>query len=196
MAWCCHREDPEYKYEVKSLLENEHGVQRESYKYYNSLEDVDHLVKENENVSITKVKTQLGLSDLKDKMRKEGQKFTDATFPPQHSSLGNIPGNISWKRIPELLVNQQPVIFDKKIEPSDVIAGHEGDCYLLSSLAALAEFPDIIKKIFRGQTANAEGLYKVSLRVDGVVEEVVIDDFVPVNENGKPVFCQPNKKTG
>lgn len=92
-------------------------------------------------MSITKVKTQIGLNDLVNQMHKEGQKFTDATFPPQQSSLGNIPGNITWKRIPELLRNQQPIIFDRKIEPSDVIAGHEGDCYLLSSLAALAEFP-------------------------------------------------------
>jgi hypothetical protein len=44
------------------------------------------------------------------------------------------------------------VLFDKKVEPSDVIAGHAGDCYLLSSLAALAEFPEIIKRIFRGQS--------------------------------------------
>jgi hypothetical protein len=36
----------------------------------------------------------------------------------------------------------------------------------------------------------------VNLRVDGVVEEVVIDDFIPVHENGLPVFCQPNKSTG
>jgi hypothetical protein len=72
-------------------------------------------------------------------------------FPPNNSSLGSVEGNISWKRIPELIRNQNPVLFDTKIEPSDVITGHEGDCYFLSSLAALAEFPDIIKKIFRGQ---------------------------------------------
>ena len=95
-----------------------------------------------------------------------------------------------------MIKNETPVLFDKKIEPSDVIAGHEGDCYLLSSLAALAEHPDIIKRIFRGQVYNEEGLYKVNLRIDGGVEEVIVDDFVPVHENGLPVFCQPNKKTG
>jgi hypothetical protein len=153
-------------------------------------------VKENEKVSITKVKTQLGLNDLQEQIRKQGQKFTDRTFPPEPSSLGNIQGTITWKRIPELLTHQQPVLFDNKIEPSDVITGHEGDCYMLSSLATLAEYPDIIRRIFRGQLYNPEGLYKVSLRVDGAVEEVLIDDFVPVHENGLPVFCQPNRKTG
>lgn len=89
-----------------------------------------------------------------------------------------------------------PVLFDKKIEPSDVIAGHEGDCYLLSSLAALAEFPNIIRKIFRDQEYNSQGIYKLNLRIDGAVEEIVIDDYVPIQKNGNPLFCQPNKKTG
>lgn len=140
------------------------------------------------------MKTKVGLGTFKKQI--EGSKFTDETFPPNHASLGNIPGNISWRRVPELLKNMSPVLFDRKIEPSDVISGHSGDCYLLSALAALAEFPDIIRKIFRGQKENPEGIYKVNLRVDGVVEEIIIDDYIPVQENGLPVFCQPNKKTG
>jgi len=67
---------------------------------------------------------------------------------------------------------------------------------MLSSLAALAECTSIIRRIFRGQSYNPEGLYKVSLRVDGEVEEVLIDDYIPVHENGQPVFCQPNRRTG
>jgi len=31
------------------------------------------------------------------------------------------------------------------------------------------------------------------LRVNGVVEEVVVDDFIPINKFGAPIFCQPNK---
>ena len=98
--WCCGSQEPEYKYEVKSLVNDEHGSPRETFKYYNSLEEVDHLEKENENVSITKVKTQLGLKDLQNEIRKKGEKFTDHTFPPDATSLGNIPGIIYWKRIP------------------------------------------------------------------------------------------------
>jgi hypothetical protein len=123
---------------VKQLNENEHGAPSEAYRYYNSLEDVDHLVKHNEKVSITKVKTQLGLTQLKSQMKKDNQKFTDQTFPPANASIGQLEGDVKWRRIPELIRNQKPVLFDKKIEPSDVIAGHEGDCYLLSALAALA----------------------------------------------------------
>ena len=69
--WCCGSQEPEYKYEVKYLVNDGHGSARETFKYYNSLEEVDHLEKENENVSITKVKTQLGLNDLQKELKKK-----------------------------------------------------------------------------------------------------------------------------
>jgi len=31
------------------------------------------------------------------------------------------------------------------------------------------------------------------MRIDGIIKEVVIDDYIPVNEFGAPIFCQPNK---
>ena len=33
----------------------------------------------------------------------------------------------------------------------------------------------------------------MQVRVNGEVEEVVVDDYVPVNELGEPLFCQPNR---
>jgi hypothetical protein len=33
----------------------------------------------------------------------------------------------------------------------------------------------------------------VQLRIDGIIKEVVIDDYVPVNKANRPLFCQPNK---
>jgi hypothetical protein len=74
-----------------------------------------------------------------------------------------------------------------------VIHNNVGDCYFLSSLAALAEDPNIIQNIFRNQKYNEEGIYKATLRVNGVVEEVVVDDFIPVNQHNAPIYCQPNK---
>lgn len=31
------------------------------------------------------------------------------------------------------------------------------------------------------------------LRINGIIEEIIIDDYVPVNKLGIPLFCQPNK---
>ncbi len=32
------------------------------------------------------------------------------------------------------------------------------------------------------------GLYKVCLRIDGKITEIIIDDFIPVKSNGIPIF--------
>lgn len=48
-------------------------------------------------------------------MKKDNQKFTDQTFPPNNASIGQVEGDVKWKRIPELIRNQKPVLFDKKI---------------------------------------------------------------------------------
>lgn len=63
----------------------------------------------------------------------------------------------------------------------------------MSALASLAEQPHLIQKVFGNQTYNPNGIYKVTLRIDGVIQEILVDDFVPVNSNGDPLFCQPNK---
>jgi calpain-15 len=31
------------------------------------------------------------------------------------------------------------------------------------------------------------------MQINGEVEEIIVDDFIPVNEVGEPLFCQPNK---
>lgn len=142
------------------------------------------------------MRTQQNLPELINKAKQSHQKFTDETFPASNSSIGNEINNVIWKRIPEIIRSGAPTIFDNKIEPSDVITGHQGDCYLLSALAALAESPAVIRNILGGQVYNEEGIYKLNLRVHGVVEEVVVDDFIPIHENGLPLFCQPNPKTG
>ena len=43
------------------------------------------------------------------------------------------------------------------------------------------------------QTYNPTGIYKITMRIHGELEEVLVDDFIPVNEEGQPIFCQPYK---
>jgi hypothetical protein len=46
---------------------------------------------------------------------------------------------------------------------------------------------------FSGQSYNAAGIYRVPMLIDGEIEEIIVDDFIPVNQVGEPLFCQPNK---
>ena len=77
-----------------------------------------------------------------------------------------------------------PVLFDGKIEPQDAIQGSLGDCYFLSAVSALAERSERITSIFGEQDGIKNGIYKVILRINGIVEEIVVDDYVPVDSRG------------
>lgn len=119
-------------------------------------------------------------AELHEQCKNNKTQFEDISFPPNSASLGNVHGvKAQWKRISEFLTNQ--TLFDDKIEPNDVIHNNVGDCYLLSSIAALAENPEIIKTIFHGQAYNKEGIYRVVLSVDGIIQEIVVDDYIPLN---------------
>ena len=68
-----------------------------------------------------------------------------------------------------------------------------GDCYFLSAVSAIAEKEERVKAIFGVQQGVKNAVYRVLLRINGIIEEVIVDDFVPVNSKGEPIFCQPNK---
>ena len=58
---------------------------------------------------------------------------------------------ITWKRAPDLPVLNKDgklAILYEGIDPADVRQGILGDCWFLSSLSALAEKPERIKKLF------------------------------------------------
>jgi calpain-15 len=65
-----------------------------------------------------------------------------------------------------------------------VIQGSLGDCYFLSAVSALAEKEERIRAIFGEQGFNRNGIYKVTLRIGGIIQEIVVDENVPVNKNG------------
>jgi hypothetical protein len=39
-----------------------------------------------------------------------------------------------------------------------------GNCYFLASLAALAEYPDYIQRLFNTKTYNSQGIYSVLIK--------------------------------
>lgn len=143
--------------------------------------------------------------------RSPTQRFRDPYFPPDSNSLigKDINGNwvdeelgpkksqnfdyskIEWKCASELF--SKYLLFDEKIEFSDIKQGSLGNCYFLSAIAALTEFPHLIYQIFRTKEVSPNGYYEIVLFIDGEWQVVFVDDYVPVQKGTKNfTFARPN----
>lgn len=136
------------------------------------------------------------------------QKFTDPVFPPTKSSIFEgaakdhkgmltkdevaVLKKTSFKRISDL--KQDIKVFDK-INPDDIHQGELGNCYFMSGVSALAEFPKRVEDCFITKTMNDEGKYIVRLYDDGVLKHIPLDDHFPWD--GKKFnfsHCEGNKE--
>ena len=141
-------------------------------------------------------------------------KFYDHSFPPTKNSLisknqygefvdkargpsqlrdfeEDIPGGvdtITWKRETEVLTKWE--VFEGKIEFNDVQQGSLGDCYFLSSITALTEYPYLIREKFRTQTFNEEGYYEMIFFIDGEWQVILLVDYFPYDPKKKILHLQ------
>ena len=148
---------------------------------------------------------------------KNNQKFTDSYFPPNNNSLvsktndGKFvdevlgpqqlkdmeeenPGSskrLQWKRVTE--VHEKWELFEGKIEFNDVLQGDIGDCYFLTSITALTQYPKLIEKIFITKMFNKEGYYEMKFFIDGEWQIVFVDDYFPFEPRTKTwAYARPN----
>lgn len=141
------------------------------------------------------------------------EKFTDDIFPPNENSLlskdskGNyidkeigaknaslISSNeISWKRLSEIY--PENFLFEDNIDLDDIRQGKIGNCYFLSSIAAMTEYPNLISQLFKTKSQNTQCYWEIILFIDGRFQIVVVDDYVPVIKNTNDLyFSKPNNK--
>lgn len=59
----------------------------------------------------------------------------------------------------------------------DVIQGNAGTCYIMASMASIAEFPDLIKNIFVTKEKNDAGVYAFRFYVRGKPTIITVDDY-------------------
>lgn len=71
------------------------------------------------------------------------------------------------------------------VSPNDINQGQLGDCWLLSSIACLAEFPEAVRKLFVSREANEKGVYTVLLFDTGLRKwvPITVDDYLPCYES-------------
>ena len=128
-----------------------------------------------------------------------GNKWEDPQFPADKTSL-TYPqdwaarikekpkwAQITWERPDKIaaFANSQgsTELFHGDIEPNDVNQGSLGDCWLLSSMSAIAEYPGRIRKMFINEGVDQHGIYGIKFTKNGVERTVFVDDRLPQREN-------------
>ena len=154
--------------------------------------------------------------------------FEDADFPASNASIGAVTGDAAnplvsdylqeamklivpgWARPRQMIGKEagdyrlfategEPCLF-KHVSPRDIEQGYLGDCWLVASFAAIAEYPDRLRSLFKQNTLTEDGRYDVRL-YDPKSEEwkvVTIDDRLPFwkrpGKHGNLVFAKPTKE--
>ena len=100
--------------------------------------------------------------------------------------------NVVWKRESE--ISDFPDIFPKNgILAQDIISGKYTNENFLSAIGALAEFPKIIKNLFISEKKNKNGIFGLKICKDGFLQEIVIDDYFPVDKEDNK-YCFTHSK--
>ena len=86
--------------------------------------------------------------------------------------------SFEWKRPAEVYGEGEFSLF-KDINIGDIKQGYWGDCYFLSAVWALAEYPERIKAIFETKELNSPGIYSVTFYITGEKKTVTVDDYFP-----------------
>lgn len=131
--------------------------------------------------------------------------FVDHSFPPTNDSIFRSPtpqqdhiqdilghtngGQVQWKRVGSFCNK----LFDH-IHPNDIAQGILGDCWLLAGMAGIAEFKNRISDLFQEDDLSPNGEYHIKI-FDMNTRQwnwVTIDDFIPMDVQGKPIFSKPH----
>ena len=100
--------------------------------------------------------------------------------------------NAQWLRASEIIgVDVHDVVLYDQINPNDISQGLLGVCYFLAAVSSLAEYPSRLMSVINNKKANPFGVYSVTLYMAGVPKEIIVDDFFPCFQSGKPLFSRP-----
>lgn len=102
-------------------------------------------------------------------------------------------GRYTWQRASDVYGTSEFVWND--ICVNDIRQGDLGDCYLLSAIAALAEYPERVKHLFVSDQANQTGIYSVELCIGGIWQQIWLDDYFPFSPSRQDfAFCKTKQK--
>jgi hypothetical protein len=99
--------------------------------------------------------------------------------------------SIEWKRPCEIFNHETVSLFDN-IDPGDIGQGSWGNCWLMSSLAAFAEFPEVLESRFTPRYYSEDGKYTINI-YDPLNDQwapIEVDDRIPC-KNERPIGGRP-----
>ena len=103
----------------------------------------------------------------------------------------------NWRRPGEFKeserCNLQWTVF-RNPKGSDIIQGLLGNCWLLSSLAVLAEKPDFLQQMFPVAEYSPTGVYEVRLCREGTWMLVMVDDMLPCDKAGRLLYSDCRRR--
>lgn len=133
--------------------------------------------------------------------------FVDDSFPPTDKSLyfeprhSDHPRVTDWRRPVKIKAfrgehgtTSIPLAVFRNPRPDDIMQGVLGDCWFLSAMAVLGERPELLEKIVITREINNEGAYQVRLCKDGKWTIILVDDLLPCNRYGQPVYSQARRQ--
>jgi hypothetical protein len=131
------------------------------------------------------------------KCRKSNIKYVDVHFPPAAQSLkrpcdkkqvANM-NAVTWQRPQDYIpgeAHKEIKLFRDGVNPNDIGQGQLGDCWLMCSIAVVADSTTMIKDMFRHPVSKSKqkkeqkaGGYRVYINKSGWYHNVIVDSYLP-----------------
>lgn len=129
-------------------------------------------------------------------------KFRDQAFPAKIDSIWGFGDTKSYRKsdlekyiwcrpeeyFPTSGYKGTPKLFDT-IDSEDIMQGSLGDCYFLAAIASIAKISKRLERLFLVKQYNTQGIYALAMCINGIWEDIVLDDLVPCRPSSKePAF--------
>ena len=153
----------------------------------------------------------MNINEINTELKNLNTKFIDFNFLPCDNSVINAKYDenlknfleyvIHWRKPEDFITNELSEnvdadltlrLFnkDKEPEPNDIRQGLIPCNHLDSALSALAEKYNLIKRLFKNDLYNENGIYQIKLCIGGEWTTVVIDDYFPCVPLSSPLVTR------
>ena len=105
---------------------------------------------------------------------------------------------ITWRRAADIDGTHTLFGDNGAVSPMDIRQGWIGNCWFLSAASALAEVPGRLESTFlnNDNELNAAGIYGVNFYTLGLPHTVIVDDWLPLQQNWDGTFRTIFAKVG